>query len=582
LEAVERFWLSLADNVVLLMVVMPLVGAGLVRLMKPSGPEPVYFTGLVNVWLTAALAVIMVARFDPGKPDASEFSTKMTSSLSWLAEWKPQAVVNASGQPFSSTPKSDPVEWRPFGPDVRLSVGVNRYSLWFLVLTVATTLAVFRSISADDSRLVSKLSWLLLTESAMLGAFAAQDVILFAMCCQVSTLGLFFLIGLGGDPARREAARRFFRTQTVSGVLILFGLVGAAITHWWMQATTDAGGVNLTFSLQRIVASVPRLAYETDAARNLWSAVSPWLFVSLCAGFMLRLPLPPFHHWWYRVSEHADSRIVAIMAVGYLPLSFYGAVRILVPLFPEHVDRIGPRLFLWSFPAALFLSVTVVAIDHPRRKLIAAAMVSGCVAFGAAMSSDAASIQGGLLLTVASSGSLALMHLIGLFVKTEAISDIRQPTRAEEWARRLTVMLGLAGLTVIPFSGSFWGELLILQSIFRRDATAAFWLIIAAFVLAISLRHSWHAFLPRLSSIDEPHIRSGLAVSRVRVVPLMPIVFVLAASALTPQWVVGPPLPITAESADGDAVTLQRHSIPEVSDETGNPRSLAKSTPSEE
>ena len=81
MEAVERFWDSLAANAVLLVVVMPLVGAGLVRLMKPSGAEPVYFTGLVNVWLTAVLAVIMVARFEPGQPDESEFSTRMTSSL---------------------------------------------------------------------------------------------------------------------------------------------------------------------------------------------------------------------------------------------------------------------------------------------------------------------------------------------------------------------------------------------------------------------------------------------------------------------------------------------------------------------
>ena len=111
MEAVERFWLSLADNVVLLVVAMPLVGAGLVRLMKSSGPEPVYFTGLVNVWLTAAMTLIMVARFEPGQPDASEFSTRMTSSLSWVAEWQTQSP-------------SGP--WRPVGPDVRLSVGVNR------------------------------------------------------------------------------------------------------------------------------------------------------------------------------------------------------------------------------------------------------------------------------------------------------------------------------------------------------------------------------------------------------------------------------------------------------------------------
>ncbi len=565
MEAVERFWSSLADNVVLLVVVMPLVGAGLVRLMKPSGPEPVYFTGLVNVWLTAGLTLVMIARFEPGQPDASEFSTRMTSSLSWMAEWQTQSP-------------SGP--WRPVGPDVRLSVGVNRYSLWFLVLTVATTLAAVRSISSDDPRLVSKLSWLLVTESAMLGAFAAQDVILLAMCCQVSTLGLFFLIGQGGDPKKREAARRFFRTQIVSGILILFSLVGAAISHWWMLVTVDAESADLTFSLRRIVASVPQLAYETEAAHDLWMDVSPWLFLSLCAGLLLRLPIPPFHHWWYRVSEHADSRIVAIMAVGYVPFSFYAAARILVPLFPEHVEQIAPRLFLWGFLAALFLSVSIVAIENPRRKMITAGMVSGCLAFSSIMFGDAASTQGGLLLTVVSCGSLALLHLYFVAEKDERLEQ-RRLSPATHWVRRLTVLLGLAGVSVIPLSGSFWGEFLILQSVFKRDATAAFWLIIAAFTVAISLRHCWQAFLPNdsRSGGQGDHDLTHSPSNR-RVVPLMPIVFVLTAAAVVPQWILGPPQMSDPENAD--AAFLSPDSIQPVSDEPLKSLSLAKSAPNAE
>lgn len=574
MEAVERFWSSLADNVVLLVVVMPLVGAGLVRLMKPLGPEPVYFTGLVNVWLTAGLALVMLARFEPGKPDASEFSTKMTSSLSWMADWQ-QPVVDASDQADGSQARSDAGPWQPVGPDVRLSVGVNRYSLWFLVLTVATTLAAFRSIPSNDPRLVSKLSWLLLTESAMLGAFAAQDVILLAMCCQVSTLGLFFLIGQGGDPKRREAARRFFRTQVVSGMLILFSLVGVAISHWWMLATVDAESADLTFSLRRIVASVPQLAYETEAAHDLWMDVSPWLFLSLCAGLLLRLPMPPFHHWWYRVSEHADPRIVAIMAVGYVPFSFYAAARILVPLFPEHVEQIAPRLFLWGFLAALFLSASILAIDNPRRKLIAAGMVSGCLAFSSIMFGDAASTQGGLLLTVVSCGSLALLHLHLVAEKDERLEQ-RPLSRATNWVRRLTVLLGLTGVSVIPLSGSFWGEFLILQSVFKRDAAAAFWLIIAAFMVAISLRHCWQTFLPNDSQPARDN-KGDLtqSVSNRRVVPLMPIAFVLTATAFAPQWILGPPQTLDPNKAD--AAFLPADSTQPVNDEPLKSLSLANS-----
>lgn len=573
MEAAERFWISLADNVVLLVVMMPLVGAGLVRLMKPSGPEPVYFTGLVNVWLTAGLTLVMLARFEPDKPDASEFSTKMTSSLSWMADWQP-TVVPPLERTSESQAQPEAGRWRPVGPDVRLSVGVNRYSLWFIVLTVATTLAAFRSISPDDSRLISKLSWLLLTESAMLGTFAAQDVILLAMCCQVSTLGLFFLIGQGGDPKRREAARRFFRTQTVSGTLILFALVGAAICHWWMLATVDAQNADLSFSLRRIVAGVSLLAFETEAARDLWTTVSPWLFVSLCVGLLLRLPMPPFHHWWYRVSDHADSRIVAVMAVGYVPFSFYTGVRILVPLFPEHAGQTAPLLFLWGFLSAIFLAFSAVAIEDSRRKLITAGMLSGCVAFGSSMYGDAASIQGSLLLVVSTCGSLALLNLYHAAASDESIRNSRPGSAADRGVRRLTIVTALASLSIIPLSGSFWGEIMILQSVFRRDAAAAFWLIIAMIALAISLRKCWREFAPDNQPDNDLH---GLQQTRTntRVMPLMPIMFVLIAAALAPQWILGTPR--SPDSADAGVSASSDDLIRTTGDEPVELLSLAKS-----
>jgi NADH:ubiquinone oxidoreductase subunit 4 (subunit M) len=564
-EAAERFWQSLADNVVLLMVVMPLVGAGLVRLMKSSGPEPVYFTGLVNVWLTAGLAVIMVARFEPGQPDKSEFSTKMTSSLSWLAEWERQPIAVVVGPGSAVQPQTAPSEWRPVGPDVRLSVGVNRFSLWFLVLTVATTLAVFRSVSPDDSRLVSKLSWLLLTESAMLGTFAAQDVILLAMCCQASTLGLFFLIGQGGDPGRREAARRFFRTQTVSGMLLMTGFVGVAICHWWMQATIDPLEAELSFSLRRIIVDVPKLAYQTDAAHDLWTAVSPWLFVVLCSGLVLRLPMPPLHHWWLRISERADSRIIALMAVGYLPLSFYAAVRIIVPLFPELVAELAPRLFLWGLLSAVILSLSALAMNNPRRKLAVAALCSSCIAFGVAFFGERSGIQGGLLLTIAASGSLALLNLSSF----------------GQYTNRLPMLLGFAGLAAIPLSGSFWGEVLILESVFRRDSSAAFWLIFAAFCVALSLRQCWQEFAEP-SGGENSNKKSDPSIVRHGILNVMPITLVLVAAAVTPQWVVGPPRTIDAENTTVETATTHRDSDSAEHDAILMSKSLAKSAPNAE
>lgn len=580
-SAIEGFWNSLADNAVLLIVVMPLAGSALVRLMRPSGSEPVYFTGLVNVWLTMGLALIMVARFEPGQQDDSEFATRITSSLSWFAEWQPTLSVDADSLRSDGTTQGAGLKWHPVGPDVRLSVGVNRYSLWFMLLTVATTLVVFRSISSEDTRLVSKLSWLLLTESAMLGTFAAQDLVLLAMCCQVSTLGLFFLIGQGGNFLRREAARRFFRTQTVSGMLILAGLIGVSISHWWMLATTNPEEANLTFSLRRIVAGVPRLAFETDAAHDLWLAVSPWLFVALCGGLVLRLPLPPFHHWWYRVSERSDSRLIAVMAVGYVTLPFYVMVRVVVPLFPELMAEMAPRLFLWTLLSSVGLAVSAVVIENPRRRLAAIGIVSGTVAFGAALAGEASGRQGGLLLTVSTGGSLALLYLSGFVARTETSPEPGSTTSAHDAVKRAAVMLALAGLAVVPLSGSFWGELMILDSVFRRDSTAAFWLIIAALLVALSLRRCCESRGAKSMSNDavrgshlSPGVNHGLH--------LMPIAVILVAAAIFPQWIIGPPRSGATEDASVGSGAITQSVVSAEKNAASDRKSLARSSPNAE
>lgn len=574
----ERFWNSLADNAVLLMVVMPLVGSGLVRLMRPSGSEPVYFTGLVNVWLTMGLALIVVARFEPGQQDESEFATHTTSSLSWFAEWQPSLSIDASSSGSDEAIRKADLKWHPIGPDVRLSVGVNRYSLWFMLLTVATTLVVFRSISPQDTRLVSTLSWLLLTESAMLGAFAAQDLILLAMCCQVSTLGLFLLIGQGGNFLRREAARRFFRTQTVSGMLILAGLVGVSISHWWMLATTRPEEANLTFSLRRIVSGLPRLAFETDAAHDLWLAVSPWLFVALCGGLMLRLPLPPFHHWWYRVCERSDSRLIALMVVGYVTLPFYMMVRVVVPLFPQLMTEMAPRLFLWTLLTSVGLAVSIVVIENLRRRLAAIGIVSSTVAFGAVILGELSGRQGGLLLTVSSGGSLALLYLSGFVARTETSSASGRATTANDVVKRAVVLLALAGLAAVPLSGSFWGGIMILDSVFRRDSTAAFWLIIAALLVALSLRKCCEFRMAESGADDDwPDVEPSAGINHA--LHLMPVVVILVAAAVFPQWIIGSSQSGATGNARADSESIMETDISTGEKAASDRKSLARSSP---
>ena len=136
MDELTSYWNSLAENSALLLVVMPLVGALLVRVMGVSGKETTYFTALTNVWLTTALGAIMLVRFEASElreSGASLKSIQIASSLEWLGSREPDQSDEAAETPNKRR--------RVLGPDIRFDVGVCRLSLWSILIVTATTLA---------------------------------------------------------------------------------------------------------------------------------------------------------------------------------------------------------------------------------------------------------------------------------------------------------------------------------------------------------------------------------------------------------------------------------------------------------
>ena len=246
MDLFARVFTSAASHVVLLLVVLPAFGAILVRLMRRAGFESVYYTAVTNGWTGLVLAAVMLGCFlsgaftNPAEPLPQD---RLVSSIQWHGELVPAKTETNDGQP----------ELVRFGPNIRITVGVSGVSVWLLALTVAVTVVFIQSLSPEDDRLVLRLSWILLTEAALIGTLAALDVALLSFCSLLSVVGLSILIAEFGGPRRREAARRFFIGQLASGMLLMLGLVGLAISHWWMQVSDFNQSPDMTFSLRAIV-----------------------------------------------------------------------------------------------------------------------------------------------------------------------------------------------------------------------------------------------------------------------------------------------------------------------------------------
>ncbi|MDA0587647.1 MAG: hypothetical protein O2820_04155 [Planctomycetota bacterium] len=467
MDLLGRVIASAASHVVLLLVVLPAFGAILVRLMRRAGAESVYYTAVTNVWTGLALAVLMLIGFLTGAFETSGDDSsnarpdRLVSSILWHGELHPTVIPSSSTEPARPS-------YIAVGPDARVIVGVSGVSVWLILLTVAVSVVFVQSQSPEHDRVILRLSWILLTEAALIGSLAALDVVLLSFCSLLSVVGLSVLIAEFGGPLRREAARRFFIGQLASGLLLTFGLLGLAVSHWWMQVTEDRQHPDLTFSLTTMVEQIPVLSTMFEPALDFWNTLAPWLFLIIVAALFLRVPFPPLHHGWLRVAEHADRRVVALIAVGYLPASMHLLLRVVLPVFSTQSIDLGDRLLVWGAIAAAVLALVAAATRSRQRRLAAIGLSVSTIAIGASFLQLPGVVHGAALATIGTSAALALALLCQseAAVRDVATSSSETPDGIFRASRGALAALPIASLALVPPTAGFWGVLLIVEGLF--------------------------------------------------------------------------------------------------------------------
>src|SRR3954464_3755953 len=113
---------------------------------------------------------------------------------------------------------------------IHYSLGVDGLNLFLILLTTilwaaATIAAALRD--WDNSRLF--FFHMALAQTAVLGAFVAQDVALFVFFFDLMLVPFYFLIGTWGGPRRVEATTKFVIYTLVGSLLMLAGAVALGV-----------------------------------------------------------------------------------------------------------------------------------------------------------------------------------------------------------------------------------------------------------------------------------------------------------------------------------------------------------------
>jgi NADH-quinone oxidoreductase subunit M len=448
----------------LLTIAAPLVGAVVAWVLGSRGLSAVRQSAAVSALVTLGLAGWLIIRFlaDPAAAGGGAFGAV---DVPWLTEGS---------------------------YDVRFSLGLDGLSLWmFGLAALLSVTAVFVSWDAIRERPVGFYVLLLLLESAMLGVFAARDLILFYVFFEFTLVPLFFLIGIWGHDERRRAAVKFFIYTLAGSVLTFLGLL--TIVLW---NASHSGTV--TFDIATLTSALEARPLPMDAAGG-W--LQMLVFLALLAGFSVKVPIVPLHTWLPLAHVEAPTGGSVDLAGVLLKLGIYGFLRFSMPMLPDATAVAAPWLFGLGV-AGIVYGALVALVQTDLKRLIAYSSVShmGYIVMGLFALTPVA-VEGANLQLVnhglSSAGLFALVGMIYERFHTRTIANLGGIASKAPWLAVFFMLFTFSSIG-LPGLNGFVGEFMILLGSFQRawSGVSAAWqfayLVMALLAVAGVVLGAWY------------------------------------------------------------------------------------------
>lgn len=396
---------------------------------------------------------------------------------------------------FTSNPGTDQLA-QPV--TLEFLLGLDGVSMAMIVLTtllsVSCVLISWESIREREAEFYAAL---LILETGLVGVFAAFDLVLFYVFFEFTLIPLFFLIAIWGGPQRRFAAVKFFLYTLCGSLVTLIGLVGLVLR-------VSADGLATPCSLPALTAWLK--------ANPLDPSLQLLFFLALSAGFLIKVPVFPFHTWLPLAHVEAPTAGSVLLAGVLLKLGTYGFLRLCLPMFPAACLDIGlPLIGVLSVVGIIYGSLCALA-QRDIKKLVAYSSVAhlgfctlGLFAF------NVEGLSGSVLQMInhgLSTGGLFL--LVGMIYDryhTRQLDDLgglanRLPLIACGMVFISMASIGLPGLN------GFVGEVLSLIGMFARNkwyaVLGAVGVVLGAWYLLTMLQHAFFGPLKEPHHGDEP------------------------------------------------------------------------------
>ena len=357
-----------------------------------------------------------------------------------------------------------------------------------------------------------------LAESAVLGAFCAQDLALFVAFFDLMLIPFYFLVGMWGGGDRVRATTKLVIYTLVGS----FFMLAAAIATGVLAASDHNTPLNFTFSALR--------------ALPLSHASQNWIFLCFAFAFLIKMPLVPFHGWLPDGYKSMPIPAVAVWSGVVAKVAAYGFLRIVLPLFPYASAHFQTLMLLIALVSIIW--GTLAAFTTPDSRMVVAYSSVAQLSF----------ITLGIFSLRPTGAQGALLQMLNHGLVTAPLFFIVAAAAARSGGSELLADMGgvafrapiLAALALIvtlatlamPGSSNFVGEFMILLGVFQAKtaiSVIAFAGVVGAAVYALRL------FIGEFHNRTGPRVASrelGLA----DVAAIAPIALIILVLAFYPQF----------------------------------------------
>jgi NADH-quinone oxidoreductase subunit M len=401
---------------------------------------------------------------------------------------------------------------------VRYTLGIDGLNLWLVALTTLLFAAsALWLVLRPPVRPTLFAVHFGIAETAVLGAFLAQDLALFVLFFDLMLVPFYFLLGQWGGPERVQAAIKMVIYTLVGSLLMLAAAVATAVL--------SAPGGELTFALSDLRANL--LGEDTQKL----------LFAAFAIAFLIKMPAFPFHGWMPDTYRNMPLPALAVFSGVVSKVAAYGFLKIALPLFPAAVQDWQLILLILSLCSIVYGSLHAFTQTNLRLILGYSSIAQlGFITLGIFALDEAANgAQGALLQAVNHGLVVAPLFLIVALLAARAggSEDLRDMGGIAFRAPVLAALFMIVTLATLamPGSANFVGEFLILLGVFESKLAVA---IIASSGVVLASVYALRLYIRAMHNRQGPTVTSFEMSLRDGFV-IVPLVLAIVAFALYPQ-----------------------------------------------